>query len=166
MYSNMYTQIGIVRQSRGLEEWCLPLLKLCCLEDDIIIKLTMFFLLISVMVVVTFSSLAWILGECSIIYSPPVLCFTVGISLRTLIPLFYARISPQWLSKLRRLWPAECSLTSWVWTRFRIGSHTMPGQRHSQSTPTSLGQRWMFRCNLLPALWQNDWGLLYATVVT
>ena len=35
---------------------------------------------------------------------------------------------------------AECSLTSCVWARFRIGSHTMPGQRHSQPTPTSLGQ--------------------------
>ena len=35
----------------------------------------------------------------------------------------------------------ECSLTSYVWARFLIGSHTMPGQRHSQSTPTSLGQR-------------------------
>ena len=35
---------------------------------------------------------------------------------------------------------AECSLTSCVWVRFRIGSHTMPGRRHSQPTPTSLGQ--------------------------
>ena len=37
----------------------------------------------------------------------------------------------------------ECSLTSCVWTRFLIDSHTMPGQRHSQPTPTSLGQRCM-----------------------
>ena len=35
---------------------------------------------------------------------------------------------------------AECSLTSYVLARFRIGSHIMPKQRHSQSTPTSLGQ--------------------------
>ena len=35
---------------------------------------------------------------------------------------------------------AECSLTSCVWARFPIGSHTMPGQRHSQPTPTSLSQ--------------------------
>ena len=35
---------------------------------------------------------------------------------------------------------AECSLTSCVWARFRIGSHTTPGQKHSQPTPTSLGQ--------------------------
>ena len=34
---------------------------------------------------------------------------------------------------------AECSLTSCVLARFRIGSHTMPGRKHSQPTPTSLG---------------------------
>ena len=30
----------------------------------------------------------------------------------------------------------ECSLTSYVSAHFLIGSHTMPGQRHSQPTPT------------------------------
>ena len=35
---------------------------------------------------------------------------------------------------------AECSLTSCVWGCFQIDSHTMPGQQHSQLTPTSLGQ--------------------------
>ena len=34
----------------------------------------------------------------------------------------------------------EFSLMSCVWARFLIGSHTMPGQQHSQPTPTSLGQ--------------------------
>ena len=48
---------------------------------------------------------------------------------------------------------AECSLTSCVWVRFLIGSHTTPGQRHSQPTPT----RWIegacvLRWNLSPAL--------------
>ena len=38
---------------------------------------------------------------------------------------------------------AGCSLTSCVWTHFRIGSHTMPGQRHSQPSPTSLGRMCM-----------------------
>ena len=33
----------------------------------------------------------------------------------------------------------KCSLTSCVWACFHIGSHTMPGKQHSQSTPTSLG---------------------------
>ena len=57
-----------------------------------------------------FSSLSMILGECSIIHSSLVLLFIfffffeVEISSRTLIPL-YARLSPQWLSELRRLWP-------------------------------------------------------------
>ena len=32
----------------------------------------------------------------------------------------------------------ECSLTSRVWARFLIGSHTMPGQQHSLSTLTLL----------------------------
>ena len=35
---------------------------------------------------------------------------------------------------------AKCSLTNFLWACFRIGSHTMPGQRYSQPTPTSLGQ--------------------------
>ena len=35
---------------------------------------------------------------------------------------------------------AECSLTSCVWDRFRIGSLTMPWQRHSQPTAISLCQ--------------------------
>ena len=49
---------------------------------------------------------------------------------------------------------AECSLTSCVWTRFRIGSYTMPGQWHSQPTPTSLGQgcQRVVKCNLPSAL--------------
>ena len=32
---------------------------------------------------------------------------------------------------------AECVLISCVWARFRTGSHTMPGHRHNQPTPTS-----------------------------
>ena len=46
----------------------------------------------------------------------------------------------------------ECSLTSCVWAHFLIGSHTMPRQQHSQPTPTSLGQIFVFRCNLPSAL--------------
>ena len=37
--------------------------------------------------------------------APFFLFFEVETSSWTLIPLFYARISPQWLSELRRLWP-------------------------------------------------------------
>ena len=55
------------------------------------------------------------------------------------------RISPQWLSWLRRL-------------------HTMPEQ-HSQPTPTSLGQDCLgVTCQL--HFWQNDRGLLRTTVLT
>ena len=35
----------------------------------------------------------------------------------------------------------ECSQTNCVWVRFLIDSHTLPGQRHSQPTLTSMGQR-------------------------
>ena len=55
-----------------------------------------------------------------------------------------------------------------VWACFLIGSHTMPGQWHSQPTLTSLGQGCMpclgVTCNL--HFWQNDQGLLHATAVT
>ena len=37
----------------------------------------------------------------------------------------------------------ECSLTRCIWARFLTDSHTLPGQRHSQPTPTSMGQRCM-----------------------
>ena len=71
-----------------------------------------------VVVVVAFSSLARILGECSTIHFPPAIvvvcccCCCLGsggrgvveISLRKLIPLFYAKIGPQWQSELQRLW--------------------------------------------------------------
>ena len=35
----------------------------------------------------------------------------------------------------------ECSLTNCVSARVLTGPTTMPGQRHNQPTPTSLGQR-------------------------
>ena len=66
-----------------------------------------------------FSSRARILGECSTIHSLPALFIVsiIIISSRTLIPLLYARISPQWLSELRRLWSSvprqvACELVS------------------------------------------------------
>ena len=64
-------------------------------------------------VVVAFSSRARIFFFFfeNVRHSPPALfvvvrfCFVflVELSLHTIIPLFYARISPQWLSELRRL---------------------------------------------------------------
>ena len=54
-------------------------------------------------VVVAFSSRARILGECSTIHSPPALLFFSGDYLAHTNSTVYARISPQWLSELRRL---------------------------------------------------------------
>ena len=53
-------------------------------------------------------------------------------------------------------------LMSCVWARFLIDSHTLPGQWHSQPTPTSIDQG----CMCVLHFWQNDRGLLYATAVT
>ena len=53
----------------------------------------------------------------------------------------YAGIGPRWLSDLRRL-RTNVPLQVVCELRFRIGSHTMPGQ-HSQPTPTSLGHERM-----------------------
>ena len=48
------------------------------------------------------------------------------------------------------------SLTSCMWAHFLIDSHTLPGQRHNQPTPTSMGKGCItvcvFRCNLPPSL--------------
>ena len=62
--------------------------------------------------------------------------FKVKISSRTIIPLFM-RGSVQSDSAT----VAECTPTSCVCrARFRLGSHVMPRQRHSQLAPTSLSQ--------------------------
>ena len=105
-----------------------------------------------VAVVVTFFSCARILGECSTINSPPALFFffLVEISSRRLIPLF----RPGSAHNGSASWD-DCDrvfVTSCVWARFLINSHTLPGQRHSP-----LWLRWVkgvfvFRCNLPPAL--------------
>ena len=88
---------------------------------------------------VSFSSYARILGECSTIRPP--LFWGVGMGgmerrSRTLIPLFMPGSVHS--SSRAQTTAAECSLTSCVWARFRIGSQTRPGQRHNQPTPTSL----------------------------
>ena len=67
--------------------------------------------------------------------------FKVEISWRTVIPLFGQDQST--VAQRAVTTVTECSLTSCVWARFRIRSHTLPGQRHSQPTSTSLGQRRM-----------------------
>ena len=81
-------------------------------------------------------------------------------------PTHVARISPQWLSELRRLWLSvfwrvACELV------FLIDSHTTPGQ-HRQPTSDFLGSRVCaclgVACHL--HFWQNDRGLLRASAAT
>ena len=96
-----------------------------------------------VVVVVAFSLLARILGECSTIYSLPALFF------------FFYKLRLACAHKFNFLkdqstvaqWPemtvAEFSLLSFVWAGVLIGSHTMPGQWRSQPTLTLLGQGYM-----------------------
>ena len=59
---------------------------------------------------------------------------------------------------------AECSLTSCLWARFQIGSHTMPGQLSGIASPLRL--RWIegvcvFRCNLPPCTLAIVTGVFY-----
>ena len=80
----------------------------------------------------SFSACAFILFIYLLIY------FKVEISSRISFALFDQRRSA--VAQRAEATMAECSPTSCVRTRFLIGSQTMPGQRHSQPTPTSLGQ--------------------------
>ena len=90
--------------------------------------------------------------------------FKVEINSRTLIPLF----RPGSVAQRAETTVTECSLTSCVRARFLTSSQTVPGQRHCQPTPISLGQRCMralgSTCHL--HFWQNDRGLLRVTAVT
>ena len=63
---------------------------------------------------------------------------------------------------------AEFSLTCCVRACLRIGSHTMPGQHHSQPTPTSLRQGVYASLGVICHLhfWWNDRSLLRASAVT
>ena len=81
-------------------------------------------------------------GECSTIHSPPALfffCFLKWRLARTL--LFHSLGQDQsTVAKQAETTVTECFLTSFVRAHFLIGSHTLPGQQHSQPTPTSLGE--------------------------
>ena len=81
--------------------------------------------------------------------------FMVEISLCALIPLSLCQ-DQSTVAQWSEMTVVECSLTSWVWARFQIGSHTMSGQGHSQ-TPLGLRLHWVkglciLRCNLQPTL--------------
>ena len=87
-------------------------------------------------VVVAFSWLARIWGDCSTIHSPPAFFFffKVEISSRTLIPLFRPRSvhggSASW-DDCDRVFPDDLRVSA-----FPDRSHTMPGRRHSQPALT------------------------------
>ena len=105
--------------------------------------------------VVASSSLAGILWEYSAIHSLPAIknfLFEVEISSRTINSTFCARISPQWLSELRWLWPnvpwqVACELISGQFPTLCLDS----------SIVSPLWLCWVkgvcvCRCNLPPAL--------------
>ena len=102
-----------------------------------------------VVVVVAFSSLARILENVQ--PSIPRMMHTN--------PTLYIRINP--VTRRAEMTVAECSLTSCMWACFRIGSHTMPGQRRSTHSDF-VGSR-VYACSDVTCqlhFWQND-GVLY-----
>ena len=97
------------------------------------------------MLLEAFSLRARIQGECLTIHSRPVLFFFFFFFLKWKLArahLFHSLGQDQSIvAHQAEMMVTECSLMSCALARFLIGSHTMPGQKHSQPTPTSLGQR-------------------------
>ena len=119
--------------------------------------------------VVAFSSLARIFGECSTIHTTPMfVCFFLKWRLARAHEFQSLCKDQSTVAQQAEMTVAECSLTSCVWARFQIGSNTMSGEWHSQPIPTSLGQGvyvcFSVTCHL--HFGQNDWGILQATAVT
>ena len=113
-----------------------------------------------------YSSRARISGQCSTIYSLPFAFFLF--LLKSVDEIVHTNSTLTAPNQSTVTTVAECFQTSCVWARFLIGFQSMSGQRGSQPTPTSLGQRRVrVRCHLPPALLEkNDRGLLRATAVT
>ena len=98
-------------------------------------------------VVAAFSSCARILEEWLTTHSLPMLflCLWVEIRSRTLIPLLRPGSVHNGSASWNDCgWAFPDKLQSCMWARFLIDSHAMPGQRHSQPTPTSTGQGCMY----------------------
>ena len=98
-----------------------------------------------VVVVVAYSSLARVMGECLSIHSVPALFssfFLFFLKWRLVrTHLFHPLGQDQsTVAQPTEMTVAECSLTSFMSACFQIGSHTMSGQWHSQPTLTLLGQ--------------------------
>ena len=77
-------------------------------------------------------------GECSTLHSLLELLFFLNFKNKTNSTLSCQDQST--VAQRAETIVSEFSLTSCVWVRFLIESHTVPGQRHSQPTPTSFGQ--------------------------
>ena len=103
------------------------------------------------MVVVASSSLAKIMGECLTTHSLPSLFVLLKWRLAHVHQFHSLGQDKSTVAQRAETTVAKCSLTSCMWVCFRIGSHIMPGQQHSQPSWTSLGVC-MFRCYLPPAL--------------
>ena len=115
------------------------------------------------MVVVAFSSWGRIWGGCLTIHSLPALFFFFLKWRLARAHCFHSLCQDRsTVAQRAETTMAECSLTSCMWAHFLIDSHTLPGQPHSQPTPTSMGHG----CTCHLHFWQNDWGLLHATAVT
>ena len=92
--------------------------------------------------VIAFSLCARILGECLTIHTPFAL-FKKKWRLAH-ANLFHSLGQDQsTVAQRAEMTVTECSLMSCLWACFLVGSHTMPGQQHSQPTRTLLDQRCM-----------------------
>ena len=105
--------------------------------------------------VVALSLLASVLGECSTVHSPCAFFFFFfwsGYKLEHTNSTLFVRISPQWLSELRRLWPSvpwqvACELVSWL-----VPTPCLDSGIVSPLRLRWVKDVWVFRFNLPPAL--------------
>ena len=135
-----------------------------------VIRVTSILLFCMVVVMVAFSSHARILGECLTIHSLPVLYynffFKVEISLRKLVPLFTPGLVHSGSASLDdcgRMFPDKLRVSSFP-DRFAHYAWTAALSAHSDFVGSRVYACLGVTCHL--HFWQNDRGLLRATVVT
>ena len=86
--------------------------------------------------VVAFSLLTRILGESLTIHSSPALFFFLKWRLARTHEFHFLGQDQSTIAQWPEMTVAECFLSSCMWAHFLIGSHTVPGQQHSQPTLT------------------------------
>ena len=106
------------------------------------------------------SSLARIWGECSNMPRLRFFFFFGGGRLTRAHWFHSLGQDPSTVAQRAEMTVAECSLASCVWARFWIGSHTMPGQQHSQLTPTSSQKYGLEKSHSNKLLSTVDWPCL------